>query len=402
MSTLEQFLSVALLTPIFDPMSHTSPGDPSVIWGVPVNLIGLSGIAKTARIKQIARAAGMPAHSVYAPTKQPEDFTGAYVPTAEGLVIECVLPAARKCIDRGFGCIHLSELSSARAAVQAALLSVVSERQIGDHLLPPRTRFLVDMNPPEYAAGGYALEAPMANRLAHYDYTTPTNKSFSDYLTGQAEQVISMAKGEPQVIGNWNKHWPHVVGAMVGFLQSTPQENIVKQPKPDDPNSGGSWPSLRTWHYALCAITASRCLSANQAIELEFAQSLVGKGAASAWSEWMVKADLPDPLDMLTKGWKPDRKRLDRTVASLTAMTEYLKGLTVTHRKDAVDLAEAAWCILGDTLAGNMGDLVVNPAQTLVLSKLGIVETTVQTTEAASDVIFDLTKKGYAQFATSK
>ncbi len=402
MSTLEQFLSVALLTPIFDPMSHTSPADPTVIWGVPVNLVGLSGIAKTARIKQIARAAGIPAHSVYAPTKQPEDFTGAYVPTPDGLVIECVLPAARKCIDRGFGCIHLSELSSARAAVQAALLSVVSERQIGDHLLPPRTRFLVDMNPPEYAAGGYALEAPMANRLAHYAYATPPNKSFANYLTGQAEQVIPIDKGESLIINNWNKHWPHVVGAMVGFLKGSKQDFIVNQPLPDDPNSGGSWPSLRTWHYTLCAIAASRCLGVNQAIELEFAQSLVGGGAATAWAEWMVKADLPDPYDMLTKGWAPDRKRLDRTVASLTSMTEYLKGMAPTNRKDAVDLAEAAWGILGAALKANMGDLVVNPAQTLIISKLGLVETTTQTYDAAEGVIFDLTEKGYSQFATSK
>lgn len=398
MASLEQFLSVALLTPIFDPTRHSSPSDPTVIWGVPVNLIGLSGIAKTSRIKAVGRAVGIPTHSVFVPTKQPEDFTGAYVPTPDGLVIECVLPAARKCIDTGFGCIHLSELSCGRPAVQAALLSVVNERQVGDTLLPPRTRFLIDMNPTEYAAGGYALEAAMANRMAHKEYEVPPKNQFKNFLLGQVEKLDTLQHGEARVIKNWSVHWAGQVGMMATFLDSCKGEVIMNQPKPDDDHSGGAWPSWRTWHYALCASAAARCLGL-QEVEDEFVEALVGKGPAIEWLEHKAKADLPNPMVMLTKGWKPEKKRLDRTVSALISMTEFLKGRAVEDRADAIQLAANAWGLLKLTMDEKLADIVVGPAQVLVRAKLGRHETNAVVAAAAEHVIYELAQNGYTGMA---
>lgn len=394
MSTLEQFLSVALLTPIFDPTRHMSPADPTVIWGVPVNLIGLSGIAKTSRIKAVGRSVGIPTHSVFVPTKQPEDFTGAYVPTPDGLVIECVLPAARKVIDHGFGCIHLSELSCGRPAVQAALLSVVNERQVGDTLLPPRTRFLIDMNPTEYAAGGYALEAAMANRLAHKAYDVPSKALFKKFLLGQVDKLDSLQNGESRVVKHWSTHWAMQIGMMSTFLDSCQDDVVMNQPLPDDPHSGGAWPSWRTWHYALCASAAARCLGL-QEVEDEFVESLVGSGPATVWAEHKAKADLPNPRSMLTKGWKPDKKRLDRTIAALVAMAEYLRNYATEDRQDAVQLSANAWSILKDTMDAKLGDIVVGPAQVLVRARLGRAETNATTAAAAERVIYELTQAGF-------
>lgn len=398
MASLEQFLSVALLTPIFDPTRHRTPADPTVIWGVPVNLVGLSGIAKTSRIKAVGRSVGIPTHSVFVPTKQPEDFTGAYVPTPDGLVVECVLPAARKCIDAGFGCIHLSELSCGRPAVQAALLSVVNERQVGDHLLPPRTRFLIDMNPTEYAAGGYALEAAMANRMAHKEYPIPPKNQFKNFLLGQVEKLGSLQQGEQRVIKGWAQHWASQVAMMSTFIDVCNDEVIVNQPKPDDPHSGGAWPSWRTWHYALCASAAARCLGL-QEVEDEFVETLVGEGPATVWMEHKAKSDLPNPLTMLTKGWKPDKKRLDRTIAALISMTEYLKALNEENRQTAVRLSANGWKLLRDTMDAKLSDIVIGPAQTLIRSKLGRHDTDAVTAAAAEQVIFDLSQAGLTAMA---
>lgn len=390
MASLEQFLRVALLTPIFNPLRHKTPADPTVIWGVPVNLVGLSGIGKTSRIKDVGRSIGLPTHSVFVPTKQPEDFTGAYVPTPDGLAIECVLPAARKCIDAGFGCIHLSELSCGRPAVQAALLSVVNERQIGDHFLPPRTRFLIDMNPTEYAAGGYALEAAMANRMAHKEYPIPPLSSFRDFLLGNAEELDTLQNSEQQVVSRWSEHWAVQVGLMTALIDRHPETAVImNQPKPDDPNSGGSWPSFRTWHYALCASATARCLGM-QEVEDEFVEALVGPGAATVWMEFKAKTDLPDPLHMLTHGWKPNKKRLDLTQAALVAMTEFLKARSEEDRKDAVQLAAKAWGILEDTIDAGLPDLLKRAAQTLLRAKLGRENTNCETEEAAKRVLYKL------------
>ena len=398
MSSLEQFLSVALLTPIFNPLEHTSPADPTVTWGVPVNLIGLSGIAKTSRIKAIGRAIGLPTYSVFVPTKQPEDFAGAYYPTPDGLVVECILPAARRCINNGFGCIHLSELSCARPAVQAALLSAVNERQVGDSLLPPRTRFLIDMNPTEYAAGGYALEAAMANRMAHKIYETPPKSSFGSFLLGESEKLDSLQHGEAKVVKNWSKHWAMIAGLFNEFLQRCDDDVIVNQPKPDDPHSGGAWPSHRTWHYALCASAAARCLGKPE-VEDELVECLVGEGPATEWLTYKAKADLPDPVDMLTKGWKPNKKRLDITQASLASMSQYLKSRAEVDRNEAIGLSARAWNLLKATMDANMADIAAKHAQTLVKARLGRHNTNSVTAEAAEEVIFVLSKQGYTSLA---
>lgn len=398
MASLEQFLSVALLTPIFNPIEHRTPADPTVTWGVPVNLIGLSGIAKTSRIKAIGRAIGLPTHSVFVPTKQPEDFTGAYYPTPDGLVIECILPAARKCINAGFGCIHLSELSCGRPAVQAALLSAVNERQVGDSLLPPRTRFLIDMNPTEYAAGGYALEAAMANRMAHKIYETPPKSSFAAFLLGQSEKLDSLQNGEARVIKNWAKHWSMLVSLFDEFSKRCADEVIVNQPKPDDPHSGGAWPSHRTWHYALCASAAARCLGKPE-VEDEIVECLVGEGPATEWLAYRGTADLPDPLDMLTKGWKPNKKRLDVTQASLQSMAQYLKARAEVDRGDAVKLAANAWKLLKVTMDAQLTDIAAKHASTLVTAQLGRHNTDAVTATAAEEVIFVLTQQGFTALA---
>jgi hypothetical protein len=51
--------------------------------------------------------------------------------------------------------------------VQAALLRVVLERTVGDLSLPADVAVVAAANPPEQAADGWDLSAPLANRLCH-------------------------------------------------------------------------------------------------------------------------------------------------------------------------------------------------------------------------------------------
>ena len=87
-TSLEQLIAVCLMTP------RHEPTDPTCIWGLPLNIVGLSGGGKSERVAAACRAIGLPLQTVFPASKQPEDFGGAPFATPDGIVIECILPQA--------------------------------------------------------------------------------------------------------------------------------------------------------------------------------------------------------------------------------------------------------------------------------------------------------------------
>lgn len=398
MATLEQFLCTALLVPLGKP---NKPIDSSTIWGIPVNLVGLSGVGKSERINNVGSAVGLNVHPVYAATKQPEDFTGAFVPTSTGLIIECVLPQARKCIEKGAGVLFFDEISCARPAVQAALLSVVNERRVGDHVLPPKVRILLAMNPAEYAAGGHGLEPPMANRMGHKEYVNPTADEWSNWLLGrQQKELPDFTQGEKTVAQKFHDVWPMVQGLGASFAAANPGI-LHKQPTPDHPDSGNAWPSHRMWYWVMRATATIRCLSDDLAppeLEYEFAEALVGKGAAKAWRTYVKKMDLPNPADVLTNGWRIDTHRLDIAFAVLSSVTSFIRSRT--DKKQQIGYATNAWRLFQQAIQDGRPDLVVNPAQDLLLAKLGNdPNLPADHVTVCEDVVYKLANEGFSGLA---
>ena len=133
---------------------------------VPVLLWGAPGTGKTSAIRAMARAMGWPCETVIASIREPSDFAG--LPVVIGQDVRFAPPAwARRLAEAGHGLLFLDELSTAPPAVQAALLRVVLERVVGDLELPPAVAVVAAANPPEQAADGWDLSAPLANRLCH-------------------------------------------------------------------------------------------------------------------------------------------------------------------------------------------------------------------------------------------
>lgn len=368
-TTLEQYLVTMMMTPIIDPCDARSLFDLGTLWGISTCLEGLSGIGKSKRISTIGNMVKLSTYCFSGSTKQPDDFSGVYVPTSTGIVVECVLPAARAIINKGRGVIFADEVSCMRPAVQAGFLTMIDERRVGDTPLPGKARILMAMNPPEHAAGGYAISPPMANKMAHKAYKCPTHKERRAWRMGIPVEnpVHNIQDAEKQVLDNFLKHWGEVNAIFIGFDECK-QDLAHVQPEPDDPKSGGPWPSPRTWHWASCAVTTSRALGMPKELEGEIVESLVGEEAGQAWTEWAAAANLPKPEKMLSDGWRYNRKRIDISLAAITNLTKYLIDM---EYKDAVKAAAPAWDILHHVIVDGNADLAMESTKLFIRGRLG-------------------------------
>jgi hypothetical protein len=390
--TLEQLIVIALMTPRDDPSSVTCR------WGMPFNVIGLSGCGKSERIEAACRAIGLPMQVVFPASKQPEDFGGAPFPTPDGIMMACILPQANRLLDLGHGLLFVDELTTASPRVQGAALGAINDNRIGDQLLPPKVRRGCAMNPPEYAAGGYPLEAALSNRLWHIDYSPPTVDEWTSYMMGTNEPNLEhISNAEQRVVSNWGTFLPQTVGLCTGFLRAFPT-HMHEQPKPDTSESGGPWPSHRVWRWVARALSASRCLNMPSDAEPKIVGGLIGESVMSEWVEWVAKADLPDPIDMLTKGWKPDEHRMDITIAAMTAMTMWVVGLK--DPKAQSDYAALGWGVVDEILKIGQPDVAVRSASAFTTAGLAHENANPKLAQKAHDTILELGRKGYAKFAS--
>ena len=87
-----------------------------------------------------------------------------------------------------------------------------------------------------------------------------------------------------------------------------------------------------------------------------FVQAACGEKMAVDWAAYRAESDLPDPLDMLKTGYKPDMIRMDRTMASLGGMVAYVIGRT--SKEERHELAGPAWEILLRCVEGGVSDLL--------------------------------------------
>ena len=360
---LEKFLSTCMLVPIGDPLAE------SCIWGLPVMLHGSPGIAKTARIHQASDAVGLSCMAVELGGRQPEDAGGAPFVTKNSqgqdmIVIACILPAINELNAMGRGVLFLDELTCGRPATQGAFLTCVQERRVGDTKFSPKIRIVCAGNPPNESAGGYTLQLPMANRMAHRDVSPPSVEEFTTYLIqGPSKSGESIEEGERIVTEAWSDHYPVTVGHIAGFLKQFPQ-HLFCIPKQGHPARGKAFPTHRTMDYATRAVATARILHRDVSEQTELFASCVGAAAASDFDTWVQESRLPDPVSVLQEGWKPDKTRLDRTHAVYAGMIAYVLGRQ--KKEDRLDLAPLAWKRLSDLIDSGIPDVGLPHARALM------------------------------------
>lgn len=301
---------------------------------VPVLLQSHPGEGKSSMIRGLADALGIPCETVLAPCREPADFLGLPVPTGpeDDRSMVYVPPLwARTLAAEGQGIAFFDEISATPRDTQAALLSVMLERRVGDIYLPGKVRMIAAANPPESAADVGALSPPLANRLCHFRFEQRTEDVAAGLTTNWASAPASRAIAADDVQLGTSR-------AMVaGFLTQFPRMKTVF-PRTSALDASGPWPSPRTW--TMTADVLAHIREDDTKVRNAAIYGLVGEPAGLQFLEWAKDLDLHDPEEVLANpvcvNWKQDRQ--DRIYATLQRL--------VAHCSSSAEKWRAAWQVL--------------------------------------------------------
>ena len=183
-------------------------GQPVLLWGGP-------GEGKSSLIEQLAAQLGRPCEVVIGSVREASDFAG--LPMRVGDSVSFVPPRwASRCVERPDTVVFFDELTTAQPSVQAAMLRVVLEREVGDLRLPGSVAIVAAANPPELSAGGDELSAPLANRFCHLDWEADLQAWLAGMLQGWEAGRVPLV---PVARRTHELRWRAL---LVGFLKARP------------------------------------------------------------------------------------------------------------------------------------------------------------------------------------
>ncbi len=126
-------------------------------------LLSAPGIGKSEMVQSVAAEAGLPCRSLLGTQIAPEDVSG--VPRIIGSRSEFCPPRLLLPDPLEPYCLFLDELPAAAADVQKAFYSLLLERRVGEHKLPPGTWVVAAGNRMEDRAIVRAMSSALVNRV---------------------------------------------------------------------------------------------------------------------------------------------------------------------------------------------------------------------------------------------
>lgn len=322
----------------------------SVAARIPVLLWGPPGTGKSSAVAAMCKTLDIPHEVVIASIREPSDFSG--LPVIDGDDVRFAPPRwARRLAEAGTGVLFLDEISTAPPAVQAALLRVVLERVVGDLALPENIAIVAAANPPDQAADGWDLSAPLANRFCHLDWQTDPAAVATGLVAGFRSPDV------PALPDGWETQVPLTAALVGGFLGV--RRSLVIAPPTERALAGRAWPSPRTWEMVSRLLAAAQAVDASMEAQRNLVIGSVGDGAGLEFLTWLQELDLPDPESALRNPDDvefPDRG--DRLYAALSALAGAVAANPTPERWIA------GWKVL-ERAAGNAPDVGAMAARIL-------------------------------------
>ena len=365
-------------------------GVPAILWGDP-------GIGKTSFIYAFGEALDYHVEVVLAALREPTDFGGLPLlcreqppydrgivlrfisqkwgveekdveanfefflnllgtPNTSGGVVSFAPPSwANRLKEAGKGLLFLDEISTARPAVQVALLRVVLERVVGDMALAKGIRVVAAANKPEQIAGGWDLSSPLANRFCHIDWDVDAKRWCNGMLYGWPKPKV-MALPE-----NWESLRPQALQEVTAFI--THRQELLKKVPKDESAGGRAWPSPRSWEMAVHLRTA--CIALGSEIELnsKLVRGCVGDGPALEFFSYLEDLKLPDPEELLANPRTKLPSRDDQLYAALGSVVYAVK------KECTVERWNAAWRVMKHAADSHSVDVAVAHASALAQAR---------------------------------
>ena len=320
----------------------------------PILAVGAPGIGKTTIAQALAKSLGKHMETVIASLREPSDFAGLPI-VVNGLVKLATPDWAQRLIDAGGGIAFFDEITTAPPAVQAALLRVVHEGYVGSvHL--PNVAFLAAANPPEQAAGGWELAAPLANRFCHLNWTVDSQAWIDGMLQGFPTPSY------PRLPEGWRVGITEHRAVIAGFIRAKSQ--LLLQIPTNDAAAGKPWPSPRSWDMAARLSAANKAAGAGADSEIALVAGCVGDGVGIEYINWRNALDLPDPEELLKNPEKFEMpERGDRSFTILASVAAAVAANVTKPRY------LAAWTIF--RIAAKKGQKDVAAASVKALAKAG-------------------------------
>jgi hypothetical protein len=258
---------------------------------VPVILWGPPGQGKTSVIKEIAKESNRHIEILLASIREPQDFAG--LPSINNGRATLVPPDwAQRLSDDQNGILFTDEVNTAPPSVQAALLRVCLDKVAGDCHLGENTSVIAAANPPEQAADGWDLAAPLANRFCHLDWSLPS-EVVRDGLAGRWPTYLVPQPNKEKVEGFIQIEKIRVAG----FLTSRPDLTTVL------PNStteqGKAFPTPRSWETAAIVSGWVEACGLDASVRRVLVRGCIGQGAAAEYLTYRDNLDLPEPEKVL-------------------------------------------------------------------------------------------------------
>jgi MoxR-like ATPase len=321
-------------------------GQPVLLWGGP-------GEGKSRVVEQVTEQLGRACEVVVGSVREASDFAGLPVRTGDGVTFAPPRWALR-CVERPDSVVFLDELTTAPPSVQAAMLRVVLEREVGDLRLPPSVSFVAAANPPECSAGGDDLAPPLANRFCHLEWEAAT----ADWVAGMVRGWTPLPVPHvPEARAAVEARWRAVVA---GFVSARP--SALRNLPDDVVGQGRAWPSPRTWDLAHRAAAAADAAGAGPDVRHALVAGLVGTGPAIELLRFADTVDLPDPEALLADPTSLDATvRVDVLLAALAGVATAVAGDPTAERW------AAAWEVVAAACAAGRGDVAA-------VSALGLLE----------------------------
>ena len=297
--------------------------------GTPTLLWGGAGEGKTTVIEQFARDRGKHLETVIASISDPTDFQGMPY-HADGKTMFSPPDWAQAIADADVdGIVFFDEISTAPPSVQAALLRPILGKVVGSLALPEQTRFIAAANPPEIAADGWDLSAPLANRFVHIDWDLPAEVGSHGFTFGFEDITVPVI--DTDAAAALVVEMKMRVGA---FLNARPDMKSVI-PK-DSPGAGRAWPRPRSWESGARLLAYGRAGKVSQGTLNVLMMGAVGPSAAREYLTWESNLDLPDvEAAIKAKGAITLPGTADKIMVVCGATAAAIKGNATKARCDA-------------------------------------------------------------------